>query len=47
MHGLYRLLGRTFPFAIYYDVNPDAVEVTAVLDCRRDPKRIKRRLTER
>ncbi len=42
--GLHRLLGRTFPFAIYYEVNADAVEVWAVLDCRRDPKWIQRRL---
>ena len=42
--GLHRMLGRTFPFAIYYEVNVDAAEVWAVLDCRRDPKWILRRL---
>ena len=44
VHGLHRQLGRTFPFAIYYEVNADAAEVWAVLDCRRDPKWIQRRL---
>ena len=47
VHGLHRMLGRTFPFAIYYEINTDAAEVSAVLDCRRDPKRIKRRLKRR
>lgn len=44
VHGLHRMLGRTFPFAIYYGVNADTANVSAVLDCRRNPKRIKRRL---
>jgi hypothetical protein len=30
--------------AIYYEINTDAAEVSAVLACRRDPKRIRRRL---
>lgn len=42
--GRHRMLGRIFPFAIYYEVNADAAEVWAVLDCRRDPKWIQRRL---
>jgi hypothetical protein len=36
--GAHRLLSRTFPFAVYYDVNDDTAHVKAVLDCRRDPK---------
>jgi hypothetical protein len=35
--GMHRLLGRTFPFAIYYAVEGETVRVRAVLDCRRDP----------
>jgi hypothetical protein len=35
------LLGRTFPFAVYYDVIGDTVHIKAVLDCRRDPRSIR------
>ncbi|ACB74664.1 hypothetical protein [Opitutus terrae] len=42
--GAYRLLGRVFPFAVYYDVLNDVAKVKAVLDCRRDPKTIEKRL---
>ena len=44
--GAHRLLGRTFPFAIYYDVISDTAHVKAVLDCRRDPKSIRARLRD-
>jgi hypothetical protein len=43
-HGRYRLLGRTFPFAVYYEINGDTADIKAVLDCRRDPTWIKRQL---
>jgi plasmid stabilization system protein ParE len=42
--GAHRLLSRTFPFAVYYDVIGDTAHIKAVLDCRRDPKWIRRRL---
>ena len=42
--GLYRLIARTFPFAIYYVVEDNTARVNAVLDCRRDPKWIRRKL---
>lgn len=42
--GANRLLGRTFPFAVYYDVIGDTAHVKAVLDCRRDPKSVRMRL---
>ena len=38
--GLFRTLSKRFPFAIYYDVNQNWIEVYAVLDCRQDPQRI-------
>jgi len=43
-HNAYRLLGRTFPFAVYYDVSADTASVKAVLDCRLDPRWIQRKL---
>ena len=42
--GYHRLLSRRFPFAVYYKVLGDAVFVHAVLDCRRDPAWIRKRL---
>ena len=44
--GAHRLLGRTFPFAVYYDVIGDTAHVKAVQDCRRDPKSIRARLRD-
>jgi plasmid stabilization system protein ParE len=37
--GYFRALSKRFPFAVYYDVNQDWVEVYAVLDCRQDPNK--------
>ncbi len=42
--GHYRLLSRRFPFAIYYDIESEAIRVFAVLDCRQDPSAIRGRL---
>lgn len=42
----HRLLSRRFPFAVYYTVEEEIARVHAVLDCRRDPKRIEERLGE-
>ena len=44
--GYYRLLSKRFPFAIYYSVEHDVARVHAVLDCRRNPTWIRRRLRE-
>jgi len=45
VHGRHhRLLSRRFPFAVYYTVDGDTVFVHAVLDCRRRPAWIRRRL---
>lgn len=43
--GKYRLLSKVFPFGIFYTVRDDTVEVRAVLDLRRDPNSISRRLS--
>jgi plasmid stabilization system protein ParE len=42
--GYMRILSKRFPFAIYYRKEIDIVRVFAVLDCRRDPAEIRRRL---
>lgn len=42
--GRYRMVSRRFPFGIYYRIEGDTVVVDAVLDCRRDPKKIRKRL---
>jgi plasmid stabilization system protein ParE len=39
-----RLLGRVFPYAIFYTVEDDVATVWAVIDCRRDPDWIRRHL---
>ena len=44
--GYHRCLSKRFPFAIYYTVEQDVVRVHAVLDCRRNPTWIRRRLRE-
>ncbi len=45
--GFYRALSKRFPFGIYYLIEIEVVQVYAVLDLRRDPAWIRRRLTEK
>ena len=40
----HRLLSKRFPFAVYYRIEEDEARVYAILDCRRDPAWIRRRL---
>ncbi|HEY6232418.1 MAG TPA: hypothetical protein VIW64_14245 [Pyrinomonadaceae bacterium] len=42
--GYRRLLSRRFPYAIYYSTDKERVFVRAVLDCRRDPESLRRKL---
>jgi hypothetical protein len=42
----HRLLCRNFPFAVYYTHGADVVIIYAVVDCRRDPAWIRKRLGE-
>ena len=42
--GFHRALSKRFPFAIYYDFDGMTVTVAAVLDCRRDPRSIRKRV---
>ena len=49
IHGVHfgryhRLLSKRFPFAVYYRIEEDEVRVYAILDCRRDPAWIRKRL---
>jgi hypothetical protein len=41
-----RCPSKRFPFAIYYHAEKDLVQVHAVLDCRRNPSWIRKRLKE-
>lgn len=40
----HRLLSRRFPFAIYYTRSEDTLFIHAVLDCRRNPSWIRKRM---
>lgn len=42
----HRSLAKRFPFAIYCSVEGEVVHVRAVLDCRRNPVWIRKRLKE-
>ena len=45
MHwGFHRLLSKRFPYAVYYRVKDNAIEVWRVLDCRQHPRKTKRAL---
>jgi len=43
--GCHRMLARKFPFAIYYDLSEGIARVIAILDMRRNPAWIRKRLT--
>ncbi|MEZ6143470.1 MAG: hypothetical protein R3B84_23115 [Zavarzinella sp.] len=43
-HGFYRSLSNRFPYAIYYLIVEEVVDVVAVLDCRQDPAKLNTRL---
>lgn len=38
--GYYRALSKRFPYAIYYKMSEQAIQVWRVLDCRQKPSRI-------
>lgn len=45
--GFYRMLSGRFPFGIYYREMPEATEVFAVLDLRKNPAWIREELKNR
>ena len=42
--GFHRMLVKRFPFAVYYLIEAETVDIYAILDCRRDPEWIVKRL---
>ena len=42
--GLYRMLAKRFPYAIYYEITDNVAYVVAVLPMRRDPAWIQKKL---
>jgi len=40
----HRLLSKRFPFAVYYRIEEDEVRIYAVIDCRKDPAWIRKKL---
>jgi plasmid stabilization system protein ParE len=42
---LHRALSKRFPFGIYYAVESDEIRIHAVVDCRRKPSWIRKRLS--
>ena len=49
IYGFHRMLSKKFPFGIYYDCDKKnkIIYIVAILDLRRNPKLIKKHLTER
>ena len=45
--GLFQMLAKRFPYAIYYEITEDIAYVVAVLPMRRDPAWILRQLKKR
>lgn len=46
VYGYHRMLSKRFPYAIFYDIKGQSARVWAVLDCRREPERMRERLTK-
>ncbi|SAI73147.1 Uncharacterised protein [Bordetella ansorpii] len=44
--GYFRALSDRFPYAIYYRLQDDEIQVWRVLDCRQDPGRTARSLRD-
>jgi plasmid stabilization system protein ParE len=43
--GYHQMLAKRFPFAVYYRTEDNRIRVHAVLDCRRNPAWIRKRLS--
>ena len=46
-YGLYRMLAKRFPYAIYYEIEDEIAYIVAILPMRGDPVWIKKKLEER
>ncbi|GIW97021.1 MAG: hypothetical protein KatS3mg111_0354 [Pirellulaceae bacterium] len=42
--GFHRMLAKRFPFAVYDVIENQTIDIYAILDCRRDPEWIVKRL---
>ena len=42
--GSHRCIATRFPFAIYYRIEADVICIRAVIDCRRNPTWIRKRI---
>lgn len=47
LNGFHKLLSKTFPYAIYYQIDQSSIKVYAVLDCRANPEQTIEKLKER
>ena len=45
--GYFRLLSKTFPFAVYYTFEGNMIKIYAVLDCRKNPNKTTEQLKRR
>ncbi len=45
--GFHRTLSKRFPFAVYYEIEKSCVKIIAVLDMRRNPAWIRKKLDKR
>ncbi|WP_404358354.1 type II toxin-antitoxin system RelE/ParE family toxin [Methylotuvimicrobium sp. KM1] len=46
-HGFYRMLAKRFPYAIYYDIRFNFIDIIAVLPIRRNPLWIQTKMSGR
>ncbi len=44
--GYFRLLSKTFPFAVYYTSERNMIKIHAVLDCRKNPNKATEQLKQ-
>ncbi len=42
--GFHRLLAKRFPFAVYYKIDSELINIYAILDCRQNPDTTIKRL---
>ncbi len=47
LNGYYRLLSKTFPYAVYYQIDSEIIKIYAILDCRKHPDRTIEELKQR
>lgn len=46
-YGLYRLLAKRFPYAVYYQIESDIAYIVAILPLRRDPAWLESNINDR